>query len=89
MKTPIGLLSLLLGLAAPPALADDTAAAAAKARADPVKVIAEKLPGIDKSSIKATPLPGVYEVGVGANIAYVSGDARYLLRGDLIDLAPM
>jgi thiol:disulfide interchange protein DsbC len=86
MKTPIRLLPLLLSLAAVPAFADDTTAAAAKAPADPAKVISEKLPGIDKSSIKATPVPGVYEVGVGANIAYVSGDARYLLRGDLIDL---
>jgi thiol:disulfide interchange protein DsbC len=54
--------------------------------ADPVKVIASKLPGIDAASIKAAPVSGLYEVGYGTNIAYVSGDARYLLRGDLIDL---
>jgi thiol:disulfide interchange protein DsbC len=53
---------------------------------DPVKVIASKLPGIDEGSIKATPVPDLYEVGYGTNIAYVSADGRYLLRGDLVDL---
>lgn len=86
MIRQINFLSLLLSLAALPALGDGTTAAPGKTAVDPVKVIAEKLPGIDASSIKATPVAGVYEVGVGANIAYVSSDARYLLRGDLIDL---
>jgi thiol:disulfide interchange protein DsbC len=79
-------LVLLLSAASLPAFGGDPGADAAKAPADPEKAIAEKLPGIDASSIRTTPVPGVYEVGFGANIAYVSSDARYLLRGDLIDL---
>jgi thiol:disulfide interchange protein DsbC len=81
-------LSLLLTLAALPATAAETGADAdAKVpKADPEKVIAAKLPGIDASSIKEAPIPGIYEVSVGTNVAYVSSDARYLIRGDLIDL---
>jgi thiol:disulfide interchange protein DsbC len=88
MTRRINLLSLLLTLSALPV-------AAAEAGADPgpkvpmaapEKVIAAKLPGVDASSIKETPIPGVYEVAAGTNVAYVSSDARYLIRGDLIDL---
>jgi thiol:disulfide interchange protein DsbC len=90
MMRQIKLLSLLLTLAAMPAQAAETGAeTAAKvpmAKADPQKVIAAKLPGIDASSIKEAPIPGMYEVSVGTNVAYVSSDARYLIRGDLIDL---
>ena len=78
-------LSLLLAALALPAFAGDKPTETA-APADPAKTIAAKLPGIDPTSIKAAPIEGVYEVGLGANIAYVSSDARYLLRGDLIDL---
>jgi len=88
MTRQIRLLSLLLTLAALPASSAETGAdAGAKVpKADPAKVIAAKLPGIDASSIKEAPIPGVYEVSVGTNVAYVSSDARYLIRGDLIDL---
>jgi thiol:disulfide interchange protein DsbC len=81
----IELVTLLLASIAVPAFAADATTGTATA-ADPAKAIAAKLPGVDPTSIKAAPIPGVYEVGMGANIAYVSGDARYLLRGDLIDL---
>src|SRR5678816_194097 len=87
MTRRINLLSLVLGVAAAlPAAAGEAAGESPKVPADPAQVIADKLPGIDASSIKPTPIPGVFEVGVGADIGYVSRDARYLLRGDLIDL---
>jgi len=87
MTRRINLLSLVLGVAAAlPAVAGEAAGESPKVPADPAQVIADKLPGIDASSIKPTPIPGVFEVGVGADIGYVSRDARYLLRGDLIDL---
>jgi thiol:disulfide interchange protein DsbC len=57
-----------------------------KIEIDPVQLIASKLPGIDARQIKPAPIEGVYEVGHGTNIAYISADGRYLLRGDLIDL---
>jgi len=37
------------------------------------------------AEITATPIPGVYEVIMGASIAYFAADGRYMLVGDLID----
>jgi len=67
------MLLLMLGLAGG-AHADDTVAKlAAKLKVAP----ADLSPG---------PLPGLYRVTLGPDVAYVSADGRYLLRGDLIDL---
>ena len=49
------------------------------------KAIRGALGDIDISSIEATPVPGLYEVVVGSQIVYISGDGRYLLQGELID----
>ncbi len=48
--------------------------------------LAELFPGIEAENVLESPIPGVYEVTVGASVAYVSKDGRYLLRGELIDL---
>jgi thiol:disulfide interchange protein DsbC len=49
--------------------------------------IAERLPGARVDHVAATPLNGIYEVGVnGTDIYYVSSDGRYLLSGVLMDL---
>jgi thiol:disulfide interchange protein DsbC len=82
MTKQIKLLPLLLAVA--PGLA--AAEQASKEALDPAAVIAAKLPGIDARQIQPAPIPGVYEISFGTNIAYVSADGRYLLRGDLIDL---
>lgn len=37
-------------------------------------------------SVKDTPVPGVYEVVMGRNVAYVDQSARYFLFGRLIDM---
>jgi thiol:disulfide interchange protein DsbC len=66
-------------LIAPAALAE---AEKALSKAD----LAALFPGIEEADVKDSPLDGVYEVAVGAQVAYVSKDGRYLLRGDLIDL---
>lgn len=36
-------------------------------------------------SLKATPVPGVFEAKFGGEIIYVSADANYVFAGDLID----
>lgn len=41
---------------------------------------------IQPEHISASPVPGWYTIRKGAIVAYVSGDGRYLLQGDLIDL---
>lgn len=48
--------------------------------------LAAKLPGIEAGQIKATPIPGLWEVSAGNQIVYVSEDGRYLVRGELYDL---
>jgi len=54
---------------------------------DPRAGIAEMLPGIEAKDVRESPLPGIYEVTLGAQVVYVSGDRRYLFKGDIIDLS--
>jgi len=60
---------------APPATAGDARAA-----------IAAKFPEIRPEQITPSPVQGLYEVRIGSKIAYVSGDARFLVQGEIIDL---
>lgn len=62
--------------ASPVQAADDAAA---------VDTIAKAL-GIERGNVKPSPLPGIYQIQHQREFAYVSGDGRYLLRGDLVDL---
>ena len=43
-------------------------------------------PNMEPDYIVEAPLAGMYEVRFGSIIVYLSDDARFLLRGDLIDL---
>lgn len=51
------------------------------------KNLTEHVPGAKISRIKETPINGVYEVIVGTDIYYMDESARYIIDGDLIDLA--
>ncbi len=44
------------------------------------------LPGVPVTAISPSPLKGLYEVAMGGNVFYMSDDARYILRGDLMEL---
>ena len=63
---------------------------AAEPDAATIKAISENLgkisPDIMIDDIRETPLPELYEVRVGMEILYVSGDGRFAFRGDLYDL---
>lgn len=48
--------------------------------------LASLLPGQTPSSIKKTPVPGLYQVRYGMQVFYVTADGRYLVKGDLVDL---
>lgn len=48
--------------------------------------LAATLPGIEAQEIYDSPIPGMFEVAVGSNVAYVSDDGRYFIQGDLFDL---
>jgi thiol:disulfide interchange protein DsbC len=60
--------------------------AAAAADASVEESLAAKVPGVEPEHISATPVPGLWEVAVGAQVVYLSEDGRYLVRGELIDL---
>lgn len=61
-------------------------AGAALAETDPRQAIAEKLPGVELEDIQSSPVAGLYEVAVGANVVYLSTEGRYLIQGDMVDL---
>lgn len=63
---------------------------AACAQPDTEKLRAElgkSMPNVTVGEIKPTPVPGIYEVNVNNQLVYVTEDGKYLLTGDLIDLA--
>lgn len=49
--------------------------------------VAANLRGTTVDAVRPTPLPGIYEVQSGLNFGYVSLDGRYLIEGDLNDIA--
>jgi thiol:disulfide interchange protein DsbC len=53
---------------------------------DPRVVIASKLPGAKPENVRATPLPGIYEVTMGRLTLHVTADGKYAIAGDLYDL---
>jgi thiol:disulfide interchange protein DsbC len=55
-------------------------------RAADEKSIRTALGGVEPESVEPTPVPGLYEVVVGANVLYMSADGNYMLQGDLIDV---
>lgn len=57
------------------------------AKADPRAELAKKIPGTKVEDVRATPIPGIFELAHGADIAYVSSDGRYGISGELIDIA--
>lgn len=48
--------------------------------------LAESFPGISEDDIHESPVPGLYELTLGPQVAYVSEDGRYLIKGEVIDL---
>lgn len=42
--------------------------------------------GISSTDVLVSPIPGLYRITIGPQIAYVSADGRYLVRGDIISL---
>src|SRR5262245_52875985 len=69
------------------ALAAEPAAKDSEAKtSDPRAAIAKRFPEAKLEDIKPSPVPGVYQVPVGADMAYVSADGRYLFNGDLYEI---
>jgi len=75
------LAAALLGFAVVPVAADE--AAELKVVRD---TVAGLFDGIEEDDIFPSNVDGWYTIRKGAIVAYISGDGRYLLQGDLIDL---
>ncbi|MGR8918710.1 MAG: DsbC family protein [Gammaproteobacteria bacterium] len=71
---------VLVAVAAQPVPAAGGDEAAIRAR------LSKMFPDEDVTGVTETAVPGMYEVMLGASVLYMSGDGRYALRGDLIDL---
>ncbi|MFK7885901.1 MAG: DsbC family protein [Gammaproteobacteria bacterium] len=52
-----------------------------------IDTVKAAFPGLGDSDIHETPVEGWYEIMLGTQVAYVSADAKYVLRGELIELA--
>ncbi|MDH3400687.1 MAG: DsbC family protein, partial [Chromatiales bacterium] len=48
--------------------------------------LASTFPGIEEENIQDSPVPGLYQITLGSQVAYVTQDGRYLIKGELIDL---
>ncbi len=46
-----------------------------------------ELPGRKPDAVNSTPFPGLYEVVYGPEVLYFSADGRFLIKGELVDLA--
>jgi thiol:disulfide interchange protein DsbC len=55
--------------------------------ADPRADVASRIPGTRADQLRASPIPGIYELTRGAEIAYVTTDGKYAITGDLYDLS--
>src|SRR5690348_9571781 len=53
---------------------------------DPRVLIASKVPGAKPEDVRASPIPGIYEIMRGTDAAYVTADGKYAIAGDLYDL---
>ncbi len=45
------------------------------------------IPGLKLDRVGHSPIPGLYELEFGPRVVYVTKDGRYLVRGDVFDLA--
>ena len=48
--------------------------------------IASLFPDLQVSNVSTTPIEDIYQVMIGPEIIYMTGDARFVLKGDLLDL---
>lgn len=50
------------------------------------KTLAERIPQLEKiDEVRATPMPGLYEVRMGTDLFYTDAKGNFLIQGELID----
>ena len=55
--------------------------------ADPRSELIKKFPGSRAEDFRSSQLPGIYEYARGADILYVSADGKFVIAGDLFEVA--
>jgi thiol:disulfide interchange protein DsbC len=74
--------------ATPAANPPATASAAAPVASDAeLAAVAAHLPGAKVTDLRATPIPGVYELRQAGGVVYVTADGRYGISGDIYRLS--
>lgn len=78
---------LVLGLAVGSTLAIGHASAGTEREQDRIAAAMKKMLGgrAELHGVKNTPVPGLYEVGIGSGVVYTDASARYVINGALID----
>ncbi len=74
--------TLLLGLGAHTVSADDLDTVTERI----TERLQEMSPELEPERVEETPLDGIYLIVVQGQVAYMSGDGRYLIQGDVMDL---
>ena len=69
--------------------ADESAGAASVSTNLPAEYgfVQDALPGVEVSSVAPSPIPGLLEVYVGADVFYVTDDGKYFVQGEAFDIA--
>jgi thiol:disulfide interchange protein DsbC len=68
------------------ALAADGDKKDADKQSDPRAAIVKKFPELKVDDVQPSPVPGIFQIPMGADMAYVSADGRYLFAGDLFEI---
>lgn len=50
------------------------------------KSLVKSMPGLTIDSLKATPVPGIYELVSGSDVAYVTADGLHMIQGTLFNV---
>lgn len=77
----LALVTAATGLAADADTAKNTLSSELRAQ------LASKIPGAKPESVRESPIPGLYEVSVDTSVGYISADGRYVISGDLFEIA--
>ena len=51
------------------------------------QALVKSMPSVKVGTVKPSEISGLFEVTVGGNVVYVSGDGKYLIQGHLVDVA--
>ena len=78
--------SLLSGVASAQTGAAANPVTAPAAKGDPRADIVKKIDGLKLEDVRMTPVNGIYEITRGSEISYTTGDGRYVIIGDMIDI---